>query len=143
MSSAGKLFLPWGIPLVLIALAGCGDGPRIVNVTGTLTYKGKPVTNAFLHFLPEHGRQSWAETDDHGRFKVNYDRHQDGAVVGKHKVWVEMRPTTREQKEAVMSGKALSLSKDMRAFFDKYSQEKSTLEVQIDRSRSDLNLDLD
>ncbi len=132
-----------GAAPLLVILAGCGDGPKIVPVTGTLTYQGKPVTNAFLHFLPEHGRQSWAETDERGHFKVSYDRHQDGAVVGKHKVWVEMRPTTREEKEAVMTGKAPPLSRELRTFFDKYNQEKSALEVRIDRNHRELKLDLD
>lgn len=143
MSSIGKRFVPWAAPLLLFALSGCSDGPKIVKVTGTLMYKGKPITNAFLHFEPERGRESWAETDAEGRFKINYDRHQDGAVVGKHKVWVEMRPTTPEEKEAAMMGKAPPLSKDMKAFFSKYNRENSTLEVQIDKNIKELPLNLD
>src|SRR5436309_602832 len=95
---------------VLTALAGCGTGaPKVVPVTGKLSYKGKPVASALLNFLPENGRQSWAVTDEQGRFKINYDEQQDGAVVGTHKVWIEYRPNSQSEQEAVMVGKAVPL----------------------------------
>jgi hypothetical protein len=129
------------VPLLFLALAGCSSS--VVRVTGTLSYKGKPVTNAYIHFQPESGRQSWAQTDEQGWFKVNYDKHQDGAVVGKHKIWVEMRPITTAEKEAILTGKRPSLSADMMAFFDKYSAEKSTLTAEITPNNTNLKLDLD
>src|SRR5437870_5117851 len=102
MLSLRKRFLSWGA-LLVVAITGCGDsGPTIVPVTGTLTYKGKPVTNAVVDFMPENGRPSWGATDADGRFKLNYDREHDGVLVGKHKVWVKMRPTTPAETEAVM-----------------------------------------
>ncbi len=143
MFSVGKLCLPWAGPVLLVALAGCGGDPKVVKVTGTLTYKQKPVTNAILTFLPDKGRQSWAETDEQGRFKINYDRHQDGAVVGKHKVWVEFRPTTQAEQEAVMMGKPPPLSGDPKTFFNKYSQANSKVEVMIDTNTKELKLDWD
>jgi hypothetical protein len=134
--------------LVLVAaLAGCSEsGPKIVKVTGTLKYKGQPVPNAYLTFRPEFGRQSWAQTDEQGRFKVNYDRTQDGAVVGKHKVSAEMwggRPSTPAEQEAVMQGRRLPVSKDLTAFFQKYGADNSKLEVEITPDTKELNLDLD
>jgi hypothetical protein len=114
-----------------------------VKVTGTLTYKTVPVTNAYIHFRPENGRMSWAQTDEQGRFKVNYDASQDGAIVGKHKVWLEMRPTSTADQEAVMLGKRVKMSKEMTEMFEKYSPEKSTLEVDITRNTKELNLSLE
>src|SRR5437016_243304 len=126
MPSVCPRLLLGAVPLLLVALAGCGDsGPKVVQVSGTLKYKGQPVTNAYITFLPEFGRQSWAQTDDQGRFKINYDKHQDGAVVGKHKVWVQQRATTTAEREAEMQGKALPTTRDMAAFFQKYSAENS------------------
>src|SRR5262245_42513281 len=120
MSSVRTRVFPWVAPLLLATLAGCSDsGPTIVKVSGTLTYKGQPVTNAYIQFLPEQGRQSWAQTDEQGRFKINYDRHQDGAVVGKHKVWLERRPTSAAESEAAMLGKRLPGSKEMAGLFEK------------------------
>jgi hypothetical protein len=144
MRSIRNASLSWAAPLLLGLLAGCGDGgPRVVQVNGTLTYKGKPVPNTLLNFEPEHGRQSWAQTDAQGKFKINYDRHQDGAVVGKHKVWIEYRPGSQAEQEAEIMGKAPPLSKDMKAFYDKYSYENSKLQVQIDKDTSELKLELD
>jgi hypothetical protein len=137
-----KRFLRAAGPLLLVALAGCGDA-GIVPVTGTLTYKGQPVPNAYVDFIPENGRPSWGETDEQGRFKLNYDRTHDGAVVGKHKVSVRRKPATAAEREAEMLGKKLPTSQEMATFFDKYSSEKSTVEVTIDRNTRDLKLDWD
>jgi hypothetical protein len=131
----------WVLPL--FCLTGCGEGSNVVEVTGTLTYKGTPVTNALIHFEPEHGRVSWAQTDDQGRFKINYDAHQDGAVIGKHKVWLEMRATSAADQEAEMLGKKPKMSKEMAALFDKYSGEKSKFTVEITRQTKELALNLD
>ena len=60
----------------------------VVPVSGTLTYKGKPVTNAFINFVPESGRPSMGETDQSGRFTLTYDPQTKGAQVGKHRVFV-------------------------------------------------------
>ncbi len=148
MPSFRNRFCNWAIPLLLVALvaqAGCGGGdPQIVELSGTLTYKGKAVPNALLNFLPENGRQSWATTDERGRFTVNYDRHQDGLVVGKHRIWAEFRANSPEQQDAILMGNAPPLSKEMSEFFNKYSYKNSKLEVQIDKDTGgELKLELD
>ncbi len=143
MVSLRKAILPWTFLLLLLTLAGCGSGPGIVKVTGTLTYKGNPVTNAYVDFLPVDGqRPSWGETDSQGRFSLEYDSKTKGAVVGKHKVSVRMKPTTAAEQEAVMEGRKPPMSKEMATFFDKYSAEKSKVELTIDKS-TDLKLDWD
>lgn len=130
-------------PLLLVALAGCGGGGKVVKVSGTLTYKGKPVTNAYIDFVPKEGRPSWGQTDEQGHFTLNYDSQQQGAVRGKHKVSVRMRPVTTADQEAIMNGQKPPLSADMAAFFEKYSVENSKKEVTIDGSTTDLKLDWD
>jgi hypothetical protein len=129
--------------LLLLTLAGCGgDAPSIVEVNGTLTYKGQPVPNASLRFMPAEGRMSVGDTDEQGHFKLTYDAKHPGAVVGKHKVSVKMRPMNLAESEAQMMGKKVPLSKDWEEFFDKYSQAKSTVEVTIDRNNAtDLKLE--
>jgi hypothetical protein len=143
MLSCRKPLLPWVALLLLVAPAGCGGGPRIVEVSGTLTNKGKPVTNAYVYFVPENGRPSWGQTDEQGRFTLNYDRGHDGALIGKHTVAVKLRPVTSAENLAVMKGEKPPLSKEMAEFFNKYSVEKSKVEVVIDKNTKNLKLDLD
>lgn len=144
MLSFRKPFIPWAVPLLCVALAGCGDsGPTIVPVSGTLTYKGKPVANARVDFTPEHGRPSWGATDEEGHFTLNYDRGHDGAIVGKHTVSVAKRPTTPKEQEAVMMGKKMPMSKEMATFFEKYGGRNSKVEVVIDKNTREVKLDWD
>src|SRR5438128_1712989 len=75
---------------------GCGsnDGrPPLARVSGTVTYKGKPLPGASLAFLPEQPgiRSAISVTDDQGRYKLwTYDAG-DGAPVGSHQVTVALR----------------------------------------------------
>src|SRR5712675_2209436 len=132
MMSLQKSIPGWTAALVIVFLAGCGGGPNVVAVTGVLTYKGKPVTNAYVDFVPEKGRPSWGQTDEQGRFKLDYDPQRNGALVGKHKVSVRMRATTQAETEAVMLGKAVPMDKDLKEFFEKYSMAQSKREVVIE-----------
>ncbi|HJZ92677.1 MAG TPA: hypothetical protein VKE40_17510 [Gemmataceae bacterium] len=129
--------------LLALAPAGCSDGPKVAKVSGTLTYQGKPVPNATIHFVPAYGRPSWAQTDAEGKFKVNYDADQDGAVVGTHKVYLEYRPITQAEQEAVMYGALPKPPKDFAVIYDKYGPEKSTLTVEIKKDTRDLKLELE
>lgn len=133
------------IPIVILFLAavGCSDGPKVVPVTGVLKFKGKPVTNAYIEFIPASGRPSWGQTDSEGRFKLNYTREQDGAVVGKHKVYVRRRSATAAEQEAEMTGKPMPLSKEGAELFDKYGQDKSKVEVEITKNTKELQLNWD
>jgi hypothetical protein len=144
MSFIHKRVLPWVAPLVFVILSGCGDsGPTLVPVSGILTYKGKPVANAAVRFMPENGRPSTGITDEEGRFALVYDAGHEGAMVGKHHVWVKLRPITRAQQQAVMMGKKPPMSQEMAAFFDKYGQKNSKMEVVIDKNTKELQLNWD
>lgn len=125
-----------------LLLAGC-ETSRIVPVSGVLKYKGKPVTNAFVDFIPEQGRPSWGQTDQEGRFTLNYDNEHDGAMIGKHKVAVRFRPTTPAENEAMMRTNKPPLSKDMVEFFEKYGPGTSKQEVVIEKATKDLALNWD
>ena len=74
---------------VLLALAGCGKGdyPEMARVTGTVTYKGKPVPNMMVNFMPTEGRPSWGKTDADGKFEMIYDADYKGVKMGHHKVY--------------------------------------------------------
>ena len=136
----------WVTPLLLVALAGCGGGPSLVTVTGTLTHKGKPVPNAQINFTSVKGRPSQGFTDEEGHFTLEFARGQDGVLPGKHIVSLRpqpTRPTTRKEQEAAVKGKRPPMSGDMESFFEKYSAKNSKYEVVIDKNSTDLKIDLD
>jgi hypothetical protein len=133
----------WAAPLLVVIVAGCGGGPALVAVSGTLTHKGKPVPNAVIHFSPENGRPSSGITDEEGHFTLQFDPGHEGTLIGKQIVSVRARPSTPKQQEAAMMGKKMPMPKDMADFFDKYSPGKSKYEVTIDKNTHDLKLDLD
>jgi hypothetical protein len=123
-------------------LAGCGTS-GVVPVSGTLTYKGKPITNAIVHFVPENGRPSMGETDASGRFTLTYDPQTKGAQVGKHKVFVMHNAVADASLPGTIPGEAPKMSAELKEFFNKYSGDKSKVEVQIDKATNDLKLEWD
>lgn len=132
------------LPLLLLGLIGCGGGgPRIVKVSGTLSFKGKPVTNAYIDFIPVDGqRPSWGMTDEQGHFTLEYDDKTKGAHTGAHKVSIRMRPTTVAEQEAVMMGREPPMAKELSSFFSRYSAENTKIEINLDKdSKLDLNWD--
>lgn len=73
---------------MLVIVVGCDSGPKIVPVSGTATRGGQPVPNVLITFQPEKGRPSAGVTDGAGRFTLDYDAQNKGALVGKHTVSV-------------------------------------------------------
>lgn len=58
--------------LLLIISAGCGSsGPALYNVSGTVTYEGKPVEGASILFTPQQGRPSMGATDASGKYTIS------------------------------------------------------------------------
>jgi hypothetical protein len=129
----------------LLLLAGCSRGVKLADINGTLNYKGKPVPNAFVDFTPEggKGRPSWGQTDEQGHFTLSFDPQREGALVGKHKVSLRMKPSTAAEQEAIMKGQAPPMSKERAELFDKYSIQKSNKMIEIKDGDKELNIDLD
>jgi hypothetical protein len=128
--------------LVCALTAGCG-GSNVVPVSGTLTYKGKPVTNAFVHFVPECGRPSTAETDQSGKFTLVYDPQTKGAERGTHRVFVQYNMVADSTQPGAIPGETARLSSEWREFFTKYGGDNSKVQVVIDKSMTDLKLEWD
>ena len=124
------------------SIVGCGNSD-VVAVSGQLTYKGKPVTNAYIHFVPEKGRPSMGATDGQGQFTLTYDPENKGAQRGKHRVFVEHNPSAEQSKPGAIPGMPVTMPVDLKAFFEKYSGANSKKEVAIDKAVSDLKLDWD
>lgn len=71
---------------LLSASIGCGaSGPKRYKVTGTASYKGSPIPNGAITFLPEDpatGAMGGAPIKD-GKFEIP---QQNGLIAGKYKV---------------------------------------------------------
>lgn len=120
---------------LFLLLTGCTTGPRLVPVKGVLTYKGTPVAKVQLDFVPETGRPSWGQTDADGRFVLEYDSNNKGAVLGKHKVFAKLGAGWQKT-----PADPLVIPRELDGFFEKYGPLNSTVEVQIDANTRDLTL---
>ncbi|WP_244884899.1 hypothetical protein [Singulisphaera acidiphila] len=136
---------------VMFAFAGCskGDYPEMARVTGTVAYKGKPVPNIMVNFMPTEGRPSWGKTDDAGKFEMIYDEDYKGVKMGRHKVYFTPAVFTIDGGASKASRKAIAAAAgltpaellDLRS---KYGSESETkLVVEIKKDPEVLKLDLD
>ncbi len=79
-------------PLVVLVAAllfvGCDRGPKIAQVTGVVTFDGKPVENASVSFYPSEGRASSGVTNAEGKYELVFTRGRKGALLGDHKVTI-------------------------------------------------------
>lgn len=74
-----------------ITISGCGNNSSLANVSGTITYEGKPVPKLSVFFSPQPvgdniapGPYSHGSTDADGKFTLK-TRHKDaGALIGSH-----------------------------------------------------------
>ncbi|WP_439620817.1 hypothetical protein [Gemmata sp.] len=76
--------------LLLVPLAaalGCG-GSNMGQVSGTVTYKGKPVAPGVIQFYPANGPMAFGGLDANGHFTLTTKTPGDGAPVGEHRVCV-------------------------------------------------------
>lgn len=89
--------LPLAALGALLVFAGCSSGPKIVKVSGVATHKGVPVPSLRINFQPEQGRPSWGDTDANGRFTLEYDASNMGAVLGRHTVSAAHQPGSPDE----------------------------------------------
>jgi len=128
--------------LACVVFAGCGES-KVVSVSGRLTYKGKPVPNAFVHFLPADGRPSLGETDADGKFTLVNDPDTKGAERGKHRVFVQYNALADANQPGAIPGETPKLSGEWREFFAKYGPGNSKVQVVIVKATGDLKLEWD
>ncbi len=90
----GLRALAWPVAWLLLLPAGCGDGPRLVPVSGKVTVNGEPLTTGTLVLKPDRDRgntspfEPAATINADGTYRV-YTNYQAGAPVGVYKVGVQ------------------------------------------------------
>lgn len=129
---------------LLIAI-GCGGGGAAA-VSGHVTYKGKPVANADVTFIPESsdGKPASGRTDEGGRYSLSTPTKGDGAIPGKYKIHIIARGPERPPKPGesitgmpgeMMPGEALIPQKYFVA-------DSSGLKFEVKRGTNTANFDL-
>lgn len=133
------LLLVW---IFFLTLPGCGSSnSKICQISGTLTYKGQPIPQVYLRFEPDDlttKATSMAVTKADGRFEM-FIGSTPGVYRGKVKVFCD-------DPQAAMGGKSqipAEIEPAYRELCSKYGNGKSTYEITIDKSNSNLALKLD
>jgi len=102
------------IMLTLAACFGCGNSGDfpLAKARGIVLCEGQPVANVNLRFAPIQtgksaivGARAWGTADANGKFVLStYDStKQDGAVIGKHEVFVWATSDTDRNTPAALS----------------------------------------
>ena len=90
LDATGERIAWFAVALVLIC--GCNDGrPNRVPVSGQVLIDGQPLKCGYIRFSPADHRASQGYLDKDGHFTLSCFSHNDGAVIGQHKV--EIRAT--------------------------------------------------
>lgn len=89
------------LSMAALTLVGCGGaedrGNRlpVFPVSGSVSYKGRPVVGADITFISaDKNKSAFGRTDEQGRFQLTTYAPNDGAVGGKHTVVVSKIPPT-------------------------------------------------
>jgi hypothetical protein len=133
----------WKISFAVALLAaGCGESnSAMCRVSGTLTYKGQPIPQVYLRFEPDDlttKATSMAMTDARGRFEMAIGS-TPGVYRGKVKIYCDDPLAAMGSKSPVPP----EIEKAYRELCAKYGHGKSTYEMTIDKSNSNLELKLD
>lgn len=75
--------------LVAVAAAGCGrSGPQTIPISGRVTYKGQPLTQGEVRYVPDDpgARQARGTLDSSGKFRLTTFALNDGAMPGGYRI---------------------------------------------------------
>lgn len=80
------------VPLAVLALAGCSDDlPDRGEVSGTISFQGKPLPGGTITFHPQgEGNPAYGELQSDGTYELTTYEKGDGAVLGEHIVTIEI-----------------------------------------------------
>lgn len=130
MRATRSMKVGWCVALAgcTLALAGCGDsGPKRYQVSGKVTYKGKPVPKGFITFEPDsskgnEGPGGGAEIVD-GEYSTESGK---GVLGGPYRVKIVGYDgvPTRQSGEELPDGKPLFIPYETTVDFPKESTEK-------------------
>jgi hypothetical protein len=131
------------------ACLGCGENSdieKVVPVSGTVTYQGRPLEGYQVTFMPVDGRRpATGITDAEGRFSLGTNALGDGAPPGQSKVaFVWVPPRTGEPGQEAIVDSPEKMPKPKIRIPDKYTDpERSGMVQEVPaRGISDLKFEL-
>ncbi len=79
-------------PALLFLCVGCSSEPLMIQVEGTVTYQGKPLTNGMINFEPiDPEKGDWSASGligPDGRYRLRTRKPGDGIAPGSYRVAV-------------------------------------------------------
>lgn len=92
----------------LILVSGCGDNTGLARrypVSGKVTYKGQPLENGRISFIPSTAEGTAAAGQvENGQYTLTTLAPNDGAIPGKYKVTVAAQEVDTTEMKAVAKG---------------------------------------
>lgn len=123
-----------------IFLGGCGGKLpyEVVKLEGTVTYQGKPLEGACVHFQPDSGRESSSISGSGGVFAMKYTYDVDGVQKGAGKFYLTM-----PEEAGSLAGSKTGRSPLLAEAVKKYSLEKTNRRAEITKADKKYELKLD
>ena len=144
---AGVVILTCQRSYLLIGLVlpflGCGGGTEAVPVTGTVTYKSKPIAKINVMFVPtdKEGIIAQGTSDENGKFSLQTLDPNDGAMPGNYKIAFKYVPEIVPD----MPGFSGGVQSEKSPIPLKYGDENKsgiTAKVESNASKNDFKFDL-
>jgi hypothetical protein len=126
------------VGLFLATAAGCSPklGLETAPVSGKVTYKGKPLPNGTVMFVPGEGPAAYGEIGKDGAYRLSTG-NIDGAVLGNHKVSIT---ALQNVGEALPEQRSPTPSSLLPAKY--LNHENSGLTAEVKRGKNEVNFDL-
>ena len=125
-----RLFAAIGL-ITSALVTGCADQPKLGKVTGTVSYKGQPLKDGTITFVPADGRPATGKIVDGQITNVTCYETNDGVPLGQHTVLVQSPPPGDDMYKPVKS-----------LIPERYSSLKSDLKAEIIAGENVLKLEL-
>jgi hypothetical protein len=133
-------FVRWitTLGLLLVAVAGCSPklGLETAPVSGKVTYKGQPLPNGTVMFVPGEGPAAYGEIGKDGAYRLSTG-NIDGAVLGTHKISIT---ALQNVGEALPEQRSPTPSSLLPAKY--LNHENSGLSAEVKRGKNEVNFDL-
>ncbi|WP_339736410.1 carboxypeptidase-like regulatory domain-containing protein [uncultured Gimesia sp.] len=132
---------------LLILTAGCGGSINadyskldLVDVSGTVTLDGQPLSGATVAFEAGDGTFSSGVTNESGDFKLMFNSEQSGCLTGDKTVRIQFKGDSENPDEE--SEEEGGTSTQPQSIIPEQYNKKSTLKASVDSSHTTFEFDL-